>query len=43
MRNKYNYLVAILVLICLGEASYRTYEAYKRYIAPQVTYHEVNK
>lgn len=43
MRNKYNLLVAILVLICLAEASYRTYKAYQKFMHPEVTYHEVSK
>ena len=32
MKNKYNALVAILVVICLADAGYRLYKAYQKLV-----------
>lgn len=35
MKNKYNALVVILMLVCLADAGHRLYKIYKKYTTPQ--------
>lgn len=35
MKNPYNLLVAVLVIVCLADAAYRLYSTYERLTNPQ--------
>jgi hypothetical protein len=43
MKNKYNALVALLVLICLADAGYRIYKVYERLKNQQEEVHGLAK